>query len=143
MMRSPLIQALIDKHHYTLVTTENVDDFSRSHREVLLFFTENPSHFPESNDVAVILPELAKQHNDTLAIAVVDEQSERIMQQRYAFKKWPALVFLRQGEYLGAITGMQTWSDFTLEFQRVLASTPVKTTTQQLPIIQDSNGVCS
>lgn len=142
MMRSPLIQALVDKHHYTLVTQANIDNFSKTHRDVVLFFSENPKHFPESNDVAVILPELAKQYEERLAIAIVDEQSERKLQQRFAFTKWPALVFLRQGEYLGVITGMQTWSDFSREFQRLLASTPTKTANQQLPVILDSNGAC-
>jgi hydrogenase-1 operon protein HyaE len=142
MTRSPLIQALIDKHHYVLVTEQNIDSFLQSHDEVVLFFTENPNHFPESNDVAVILPEIVKQYQQRLTVAVVDEQSERALQKRYAFNKWPALVFLRRGEYLGAITGMQNWSDFTGEFQRLLAATPGKASALTLPLVIDSTSGC-
>ena len=108
-MRSPLIQSLIDVHHYKLVTQENADAFLQSQENVVLLFTENPKHFPESNDVAVILPELVKQFSSRLTAAVVDEASERSLHRRFAFTAWPALVFLRRGEYLGVITGMQDW----------------------------------
>lgn len=142
MTRSPLIQALIDKHHYSLVTEQNIDRLLQSHEEVVLFFTGNPKHFPESNDVAVVLPELARQYQQRLTVAVVDEQSEGALQKRYAFNKWPALVFLRRGEYLGVITGMHNWSDFTGEFQRLLAATPGKVSPITIPLVVDSNSGC-
>jgi hydrogenase-1 operon protein HyaE len=137
MMRSPLIQALIDEHHYTLLTEDNVESLLQAHEEVVLFFTENPRHFPESNDVAVILPELMRQFGHRLTAAVVDESMERLLHKQYACNKWPALVFLRRGEYLGVITGMQNWSDFTGEIERILAATPGKVPDFTIPVITD------
>jgi len=124
MMRSPHIQALLDKHQYALLTEDNVDAFLQAHDNVVLFFTEHPRHFPESNDVAVVLPQLMVEFGGQLTAAVVAEAAERLLHKRYAFNCWPALVFLRRGEYLGVITGMQNWSDFTCEFERLLAATP-------------------
>lgn len=124
-MRSPLLQALIDKHHYPVLTEETHDAFLAEHEQVVLFFTENPQHFPESNDVAVVLPELAAQFAD-LTPALIDAAAERSLYKRYAFKTWPALVFLRRGEYLGVITGMQDWAVFQQEFARLLAAAPTQ-----------------
>ena len=134
-MRSPLIQALIDEHQYVLLTEADIDGFLQAYEDVVLFFTENPKQFPESNDVAVILPELVRQSGGRLIAAVVAESAERVLQKRYAFTKWPALVFLRRGEYLGVITGMQNWSDFNNEIERISAATPGKVPDVAIPII--------
>lgn len=135
MMRSPLIQALVDEYHYMLVTEDNIHEFLQAHENVVLLFTENPQHFPESNDVAVILPELMAQYGGRLTAAVVAGSAERALQKRYGFNRWPALVFLRHGEYLGVITGMQNWSEFGREIERILAITPGKAPLTEIPII--------
>lgn len=142
MMRSPLIQALIDTQQYSVVTKDNIEIFLTEHENVVLFFTENPKNFPESNDVAVILPELLKPFSDRLTPAVVDAELERELHQRYAFDKWPALVFLRGGEYLGVITGMRDWSEFQREFDRVLAATPGKAPAFTIPVVVEAGSSC-
>jgi hydrogenase-1 operon protein HyaE len=143
MMRSPLIQNLIDEHNCELITEDNVDDFLQQHEHVVLFFTENPKHFPESNDVAVILPELIKAFDGVVVAAVVDESAERALHKRYAFSKWPVLVFLRRSEYLGVITGMQNWSEFKAEFERLLAGPVRQPPSFSIPVEVESAGNCS
>ena len=142
MMRSPLIQELIDTHQYTVLSEDNMESFLTSHDDVVLFFTENPKNFPESNDVAVILPEILKQFAERLTPAVVDAELERQLQKQYAFNKWPALVFLRRGEYLGVITGMRDWSEFQYEFACVLASTPGKAPAFTIPVVVEAGSSC-
>lgn len=142
MMRSPLIQNLIDEHRYSLISADNVDGFLQEHEHVVLFFTENPKHFPESNDVAVILPELIKACGGQVVAAVVDESAERALHKRYAFNKWPALVFLRQAEYLGVITGIQNWSEFKAEFERLLAGPTSQPPGFSIPIQVEAAGSC-
>ena len=41
---------------------------------------------------------------------------------RYGFRRWPALVLLRGGAYVGAIDGLRTWDDYTNELARLLAA---------------------
>ncbi len=137
-MRSPLIQALVDNSHTPLVTKDNSDEFLQAHDDVVLFFTGNPKQFPESNDVAVVLPELMQQFQDRLTLALVDESVELALQQRYLFSQWPALIFLHQGECLGMICGMQNWSDFQAEFERILATVPGETSSRVIPIIAEN-----
>jgi hydrogenase-1 operon protein HyaE len=143
MMRSPLIQNLIDEHNCALITEDSADDFLRQHEHVVLFFTENPKHFPESNDVAVILPELIKSFTGQVVAAVVDESAERALHRRYAFNKWPALVFLRRSEYLGVISGMQNWQEFKHEFERLLAGPVSQPPSFTIPLQVESAGNCS
>jgi hydrogenase-1 operon protein HyaE len=137
-MRSPLIQALVDDHHYELLNETNIDDFLDRHDEVVLFFTENPQRFPESNDVAVILPQLIKQFGGRITAAVVDGEAEQKLQGRYGFTTWPALVLLRRGEYLGVITGMQDWPVFVREVEALLAAAPVKPPAFAVPVMVES-----
>jgi hydrogenase-1 operon protein HyaE len=135
MMRSPLLQALMDEHQYPLLTEDNVDEFLQDHDDVVLFFSENPKHFPEANDVAVILPQLVAQFGDRLTPGVVDEAAERALHKRYGFNKWPALVFLRRGDYIGVITGMQNWAEFQAEFERMLAANPGRAPEFAIPVV--------
>ena len=44
-----------------------------------------------------------------------------------AFGTWPALVFLRRGEYLGVITQVQNWDDYLREIRYLLDSEPTRT----------------
>ena len=139
-MRSPLIQALADDHHYDVLNETNIDEFLASHDEVVLFFTENPQRFPESNDVAVILPQLIKQFGGSLTAGVVAGEAEQSLQQRYGFSAWPALVLLRRGEYLGVITGMQDWPVFVREVGTLLAAAPVRPPAFAVPVVVESGG---
>jgi hydrogenase-1 operon protein HyaE len=90
----------------------------------VLFFTEEPSRFPESNDVAVVLPELVKAFQGQFTPAIVARSDEKKLQSLYGFQSWPALVFLRGQSYLGAITGIQDWMVYLTDINRILASEP-------------------
>jgi hydrogenase-1 operon protein HyaE len=125
-MPSPLIEAMIEKYGYPVLNIENIDDYIQSQSECVLFFTENPTRFPESDDVAMILPELVKEYGNRFSAAVIDMESQRPLQARYAFKEWPTLVFLRDGEYLGAISRVQDWNDYIMTINNFLTSEPKK-----------------
>ena len=57
-MNSPLINRLIDELGYPLLDDDNFEGFIEQTPISVLFLTEDPKRFPESLDVAVILPEL-------------------------------------------------------------------------------------
>jgi len=125
-MPSPLIEAMIEQYGYPVLTSETIDDYIQSQAECVLFFTENPTRFPESDDVAMILPELVKEYGNRFNAAVIAQESQRQLQARYAFKEWPTLVFLRNGEYLGAISRVQDWNDYILKINDFIRSEPKK-----------------
>ncbi len=121
-MPSPLIQNMIKTYHYPVLNMDNIDSFINSHDECVLFFTENPDRFPESNDVCMILPELVKEYDGRFHAAVIDPSAQRNLQTRYPFNEWPSLVFLRKGQFLGVISRVQDWNDYILKINHLLNS---------------------
>ncbi len=134
-MPSPLIRRLTEQCRYPVVGVENIDAFLQSHDDVVLFFSENPAQYPESNDVAVILPELMKALGGVLTAAVVNRDSDRELQKRYGFLRWPALIFLRRGEYLGVITQVRDWNVYLGEIDRILKSAPSRPPGSRIPVV--------
>lgn len=139
-MPSPLIRNMIEQYGYPELDIDSIDDYLQSHNEVVLFFTENPKQFPESNDVAMILPELMKVFHSRLNAAVICQSAQRELQSRYGFTSWPALVFLRRGDYLGAITRVQNWDDYLSEISCILESEARRTPAFPLPVESAASG---
>jgi len=77
--------------------------------------------FPEGVDVAVVLPELQKQFPGRLLIGVVVREDEDTIARRYGVQRWPSLVFLRNGGYVGTIAGMLDWVDYVARVEELLA----------------------
>jgi hydrogenase-1 operon protein HyaE len=90
----------------------------------LVFFSEDPVQYRETLDVAVITPELAKAFPDRFRCALLLPDAARAIAVRYGFRRWPALVLLRDGGYVGAIDGLRDWSDYVDELQRLLEAPP-------------------
>ena len=138
-MISRMIERLTSDLGYAVVDEGSVDPFAQEHEHCVLFFTEDPSAFPETNDVAVILPELVNAFADRLVPAVVARSAERVLKTRYGFSSWPALVFLRRGQYLGAIARVQDWEFYLGEIERILASEPTAAPTLGIPVETPAN----
>ncbi len=122
----PSVRRLIDELGYPLLGASELPAFLRAEPAVVtvLFFTEDPQRYPESDDVAVVLPELVRHFAGRLRPAVVARQDERALQALYGFQKWPALVFLRGEDYLGAITGIQDWHVYLERIEALLRADP-------------------
>ncbi len=125
-MPSPLIKIMIEQYNYPVLNVDTLDEYIQSQQECVLFFTENPTRFPESDDVAMILPELVKEYGNRFSAAVIEQDSQRKLQARYDFKEWPTLVFLRRGEYLGHISRVQDWNEYIIKINDFLSSEPKK-----------------
>lgn len=121
-MSSPLIDRLVSQHDCVLLDDEHYQAFIDAHDYIVLFCPNDPLLFPESNDVAVILPELLKAFEQPLHAAVVGRSIERELQRRYRFSRWPALVFLKNGGYLGVLAGIHNWHGYLTEGSRILQS---------------------
>lgn len=139
-MPSPLINRLIDELDYPLLDKSNFEQFVQQSPYSVLLLTEKPKRFPESDDVAVILPELIKQFPQ-LSPAVISQDYEKTLQGRYNFNVWPALVFLKEGRYLSAITKVQDWDAYIDAIRNILALEPKRDPGIGIPVV--SNPVSS
>lgn len=117
---SPLLQSVIARSSLSVVTMETVDAFLAGHRHSMLFFSGDWERLAESNDVAVVLPELQRLAAG-IGLAVVAREAERPLQLRYRFNKFPAIVLSRGTGYLGVITGMRDWSEYGQEISAILS----------------------
>lgn len=120
-MFSPLLSTIIDRHGYPVLADADIPAFSGAHDHCVLFFAGDADRLMESNDLAVILPELIKASAGALVPIVVARESERVLQRTYRFSAFPALVFLRRGAYLGAISRVRDWADYMREIPAILA----------------------
>jgi hydrogenase-1 operon protein HyaE len=141
-MTSPLIDALTEQHGVPLVDETALEALAQQHRHCLLFFTEDPVQFPESNDVAVVLPLLMQAFGERIKTAVVARASEHRLHSRFPFDGWPALVLLQEGEYVGAITRMQDWDVYLSEIERLLNTAPSRLPSFKIPVVGESNHHC-
>jgi hydrogenase-1 operon protein HyaE len=123
-MTAPLIDALTSRHGLPLLDEHGLDAFPGQERHGLLFLAGDPAQHPEALDVAVILPELLRTFSGRLQAAVVAPDAAEAVKQRFGVRRWPALVLLRGGVYVGAIERVRSWDDYLSELSRLLAAAP-------------------
>ena len=133
---TPLIDRLTDELNYPMLDLSNIDAFLADNGFSVLFFTEDIKRFPETNDVAVVLPELLAVFPD-LKAAVISRNDEKKLQSLYGFRAWPALVFMRGEQYLDAITGIQDWSEYLSQIKNILTSEPKRPLSVGVPVVSN------
>ena len=116
----PLVERLFTAHRYTNVDAAGLDPFVTAPGHALLFFSEDPNLYRETLDLCVILPEIAGAFGGRFRIGVLLPAAARTVAPRYGFQRWPALVMLRDGSYVGAIDGLRNWDDYLAETARLL-----------------------
>lgn len=141
-MPSSLINNMISQYQYPVLDEKTHDDFIQSHQQCVLFFTEDPARFPESNDVAMILPELIKHYHGKFDVAVIAQSAQRNLQTRYGFNEWPSLVFLRQGHYLGTVSRVQDWMVYLQLIDQILSTEPRKAPGFSI-LVEQQSAACS
>lgn len=121
---SPLIDALFTRHGYAAVDAGNVDAFLASAPLALLVFLEEPLRCKEALDLAVIVPEIARAFPGRFTVGVLLPEAARALHARYGFRRWPALVVLRDAQYVGAVDGLREWSEYLAEIARLSDARP-------------------
>jgi hydrogenase-1 operon protein HyaE len=116
----PLLARLADGFGFHTLGAAAVDTLAAGSGHVLLVFTEDPERNRETLDLAVIVPELAREFSGRFAVAVLLPEVARAIAPRYGFRRWPAVVLLRDGAYVGAIDGVRDWSEYRLELAQLL-----------------------
>jgi hydrogenase-1 operon protein HyaE len=116
----PLIARLVAREGFVEVDAANFDEFSAREGHVLLVFTEDPVRYKETLDLAVIVPEIERAFPGAFAVGILLPEAARKIAVRYGFRRWPALVLLRDGRYVGAVDGLRDWGEYVAEVARLL-----------------------
>jgi hydrogenase-1 operon protein HyaE len=131
----PLLQRLVSHHGASLVGPADAADWEARPGTSALLFSGDPVRFPEGLDVAVVLPELQAAFPGAFRIGVAEREQEEAFARRYGSQRWPSLVFLRDGAYLGVVSGMKDWTVYLEEVAAVLAATPRRAPTVGIPVV--------
>jgi len=86
----------------------------------LVLFTGEVGKRPETADLAVILPELAKSRNGDLNIAVIEADDEEALSAEYGVLIKPTVVFVRDGDIKGLVPRIKNWSDYEFKLAEFL-----------------------
>ncbi len=134
----PQIERLIQVCNAVRVGIDDFESLARSSGNSVLFFAGDPARYPESIDMAVILPEIAEAFPGNFRIMLVGEDAEKPLQAKFGFSVWPALVFLRDGDYVGVMTGAYNWDDCLREVDGLLQAPTSRPPGIGLPIIVEA-----
>lgn len=115
-----LTERLAERHGFDRLDEAAFEAFAAGAGDRVVLFAEDPARVPETWDVAVVLPEVLKTLGKRLHAGVLDIASARRLAPRFGFRTWPALVFLRDGGYVGTIEGMRDWGVYLAEVSAML-----------------------
>ena len=90
----------------------------------VLLLTDDPQRSPESLDVAVVLPEALRALGVPACGLAAGADLSPALARRFGVNRYPAVVVLRGGAYLGVISGILDWSPFVTELARISALAP-------------------
>ena len=137
---APLVTRLVTQHGAVWATTATLDDVLARPGDQVLFFHGDPVRFPEVLDVAVVLPELQRAAPRPFGIAVISRADEDVLARRYACTRWPALVFLRDGQYVDTLVGMFDWTDYLAALARVMSQPTRRVPGIGIPVVASPDG---
>jgi len=122
----PLVERLLAQPGFVEVDAATLDAFASAPGHALLVFLEDPTRYKETLDLAVIVPEIAAAFPARFTVGVLRPEAARAVHPRYGFRRWPAVVMLKDGRYVGAVDGLRTWDDYVTEIARLLAASPAR-----------------
>lgn len=96
----------------------------------LLFFTGDAARHREIDDVAVVLPELAKVFPGRFRCATIDPDRDRDAAAQFRVSIRPTLVLVHEGEAVGSIPRIRSWDDYLRQLGAMLDSIPAPPPTQ-------------
>lgn len=120
-MPSPLVRALSEKHGLPLLDEAGVDGFLAEPGHALILFPGDPKQRMESDDVAVVLPELLKAFAGRYRGAVVAREAEDRLKARFQVVMQPSLVVARGPDVLDVITKIRDWAEYVDRLKAALA----------------------
>jgi hydrogenase-1 operon protein HyaE len=130
----PLLVRLVAQTGAAVLDPATFEAWANQPGAAMLVFVDEPARYKETLDLAVIVPELHAARAGRFRVALLPPAASRALAARYGFARWPALVMLRDGQYLGAIDGIRDWDVYMGELDRLLLAAPTRPPTVGIPV---------
>ena len=136
-MSHPLIERLLTDLGYVEVSLANHDNFVSESGLNVLFFPGYATTVRDATDVAVVLPELVEAFDGQLRPGVVTDVfgDSKVLKRKYGFTEYPALIFIRSGDYVGTIMRVQDWGDYLDRINALFAAPPKRAPGFSIPVV--------
>lgn len=136
-MSHPLIDRLVAELGYDEVSLANHDEFIAEPGMNVLFFPGDPKTVRDATDVAVVLPELVAAFDGRLRPGVVTDVfgDGLALKRQYGFTEYPALVFVRAGEYVGTLTRIRDWAEYLDKISDFFVAAPKRAPGFSIPVV--------
>ncbi|WP_295009428.1 hypothetical protein [uncultured Dechloromonas sp.] len=103
--------------------------------------TDDPQRNLEVLDACVILPEALKPLGEQIFRHVAGPDTAPALMQKYGIARAPAVVFLRDGEFVGSLNGIRDWNEYQSEVARLLSG-PAQPKPIGIPVRVAAPGGC-
>ena len=134
------ITRMIKKHGFLPVDPDNLQ-FPAGLSALLL--TDDPQRNLEVLDACVILPEALKALGEQVSCWVADHEGSAPWMRQFGVARAPAVVFLRDGQFVGMLNGIRDWSEYQNEVTRLLNG-PAQPKPIGIPVRAEINqGACA
>ena len=140
-MTSPSIERLQERfgilqarYGYQLLDAESCEDFARAPGNTLILFADDPAKVPETWDLTIILPEALLRLEADVRVGLLLPAVARSLAPRYGIRIWPALLALRDGDYLGTVEGLKDWSSYVRLLPELLSAQPSRPPSIGIPV---------
>jgi hydrogenase-1 operon protein HyaE len=122
----PLLRRLLDLTAAPVLDGQSFERWTRQPGHALLVFADQPVQLRETLDLAVIVPELAAALPGRFRVGVLLAEPARALAVHFGIRRWPALVLLKDGGYVGSVEGLRDWQVYLDELTRLLAAEPTR-----------------
>lgn len=110
-----LLDRLVANHGVVDLDVDGFETFMDAAGDGVVLLTEEPDKVAESWDLAVIFPDLLAAAGVKQRAGVLRPEQARSLQSRFGINRMPALLFVRDGAYVGTIEGLRDWNELVAE----------------------------
>jgi len=102
--------------------------------DLALLLTDDPARSPESWDMAVILPEVLRSFDGRLSARTAMPDVSRELARRFGVTRYPSVLFVRDGDYVGVLEGMYDWQVLGPAVGRLLETPATRAPSIGIPV---------
>ncbi|WP_227815860.1 thioredoxin domain-containing protein [Nitrogeniibacter aestuarii] len=135
-----LLERLKRDHDIETLDENTAEAFGDGPGDSLTLVIEDVVRTPEVWDVAVVLPEALKSIKQPLRAGIATLDASRQLSAKYGVKRFPAMLFRRDGEYVGTVEGMLDWGYLVAAIERKLGEDTQRPPSIGIPVKGPSAG---